>query len=270
MANEGKSGYYVSNHPGADSGPPTVTPDGTVLNGNGRAMSLELASRQGKFEWYRGKLIEQAQHFGIHPDDVRAMKRPILVRVVDMDPRSAEAIRFARAGNVTTTQAQSPVRKAASLKGLIDENLLDSLRLEEDTTFSEAVTDPTKGKSFREALRRSLPPTEVERYFQADDRLTEAGTELARWMLLSKLLPTELIERLGEELKQIKKAVEGAIPQLLKLRRDYPESDPTAQLVEALGVKARNPQIKSLVDADNVAKNRYSVARRSQLLPLVV
>jgi hypothetical protein len=252
FASEAKSGYYLSTHPGADSGPPTVAPDGTVINGNGRTMSLQLAARGGRFGWYSRDLETVAPQFGIDPKQLEGMKRPVLVRVVGMDPHSPDAAKFARAGNVSTTQAQSPVRTAASLSGLVTNDLLDSLRLGEDTTFSEAVTDPQKGKNFRQSLYMELPPSQRDQFFHPDQTLTDSGKELVRGMLLTKIMPVELIERLGDERKQLKNTVEGAIPQLLKLRRDHPDMDVGRPLAEALDVIARNPKVKTVADADNM------------------
>src|SRR5215218_9597260 len=42
---EARPGYFISEHPAADNGPPTVTRNGrVVLNGNGRVMTLQLAA----------------------------------------------------------------------------------------------------------------------------------------------------------------------------------------------------------------------------------
>jgi hypothetical protein len=252
FATEMEPNYFISSHPDATSGPPTITWDGTVINGNGRNMALEMAGNVGTFAKYKAELVRQAAQFGIDPKAVEGMARPVLYRVVDMDPRSPAAQRFARAGNVAPTQSQTPLRTAASLSSLVDPNVIDNLRLEGDTTFSEAVSDPTKGKAFRDRLRDELPPQEVSRYFHDDGRLTDAGTELVRNMLLAKVLPVDLIERMGEEMKGVKRTLEGSIPQLLQIKRDYPQADVSRQLVEALGVKARNPEMRSVTDADNV------------------
>lgn len=252
FAKEMVPGYFISHHPDATSGPPTITPDGTVVNGNGRQMALERATQVLTYPKYKADLIKQAAAFGIDPKAVAKMNRPVLYRVVDMNPATEQAQRFARAGNVTTTQSQSPVRTAASLSSLIDPHFIDSLRLEGDTTFSEAVTDPQKGKAFRDRLARELPPSEVGRYLTEEGRLTDAGTELVRNMLLSKVLPVDLVERMGEGMKAVKRTLEGAIPQLIKLKRDFPESDPTPALVEALQVWSRNDHIRTVADADNL------------------
>lgn len=245
----------VTNHPAASEGPPTITPDGTVLNGNGRQMALERARWQKGFDKYKDELIRQAGQFGLDPAQIRQLRNPVLYRVVDMEPESAAAKAFAAAGNVAMTQGQSPVRAAASLGRLVTPELLDAMRLEGDSTFSEAVTQPS-GKAFRERLKGELPPQEVARYFTEDNNLTDAGKELVRNMLLAKIIPAQLIERMGEEMKRPKQSLEGVIPQLLLTIRDFPEANIAPQLNEALKVWSRNYKIRSVSDADNMLAQR--------------
>jgi hypothetical protein len=243
FAQEQKSPYYVSSHPGADSGPPSVSPDGTVINGNGRVMSLQLAAGRNDYAWMREAVLNQAETFGLDRAAVDAMEFPALVRVVDMNPTSKEAREFARAGNVTTTQQQSPARTAASLSGLIDAELLDSLDLSDDITFSEAVKGPA-GASFRQILFEALPASVRPNYFRDDRTLTDTGAELVQNMLLSHVFPVSLIERLSTARPRMKQVIEGALPQLLSIVRDYPEGDITPQLIEALEFLSRYPEVR--------------------------
>lgn len=221
---ERDAGYFLSNDPTAANGPPTVSDDGVIINGNGRAMALQLAAHQKDYDWYRDALIDEAQRYGIDPAKVRGMKHPVLVRSVGMKSTDPETLQFARAGNVANTESQSPVRTAASHGGLIKSSVFDSLNLEGDETFSEAVTnakDPN-AKAFRENLRNALPSQEVSRYFTPGGELTQAGVEFVRSMMLTKVLPVDLVEHLGEDQKGLKRAIEGSLPQLVKL-----ESDPS-------------------------------------------
>lgn len=252
MAQRMQVRYHLADTPDASNGAPTVTGDGTVLNGNARTMSLELAKRNGRFAEYRRALEKKAQGYGIDAAHLKGMAYPVLVRVVDMDPHGAEAKKFASSGNVSQTQAQTPIRSAASIARVIDSDLLDSLRLNDDTTFSEAVSHPVTGRAFRDHLFNLLPSQEHSRYFTPDGNLTEGGTELVRSMLLSKVLPVELVERLGETHKALKKTIEGSIPQLLKVRRDHPHADLSPQLVEALNFKADNPLATTPGSVDNI------------------
>lgn len=235
------TGYWISDHPDPTNGPPMVTSGGIVLNGNGRTMSLQEAVRRGTYQKYKTDLTKKAGQFGLDAADVKRMKHPVLVRITDIDPRSAEARRMAPSGNVSSTVAQSPVRTGAALAGMVDMDIIDKMKLDEDTTFSEAVTSDNRASGFRETLRRELPPKVAPQFFSPEGRLTEAGIELVRNMLLTNVLPIELVERLGAERKGLKRSLEGIIPQLLKMKRGFSAYDIAPQLVEALSFLADNP-----------------------------
>lgn len=246
--------YFLNTHPGADSGPPSIAENGVVINGNGRTMMLEFARTKGGLNEYKAQLGAQAQLFGIDPAAVGAMREPILVRVVNMDPTSPEATRFARAGNITTTQSQDILSTAANLSALIDADLLNSMRLDEDTTFSEAVNQPS-GKAFRQTLQeavRRAAPSQVPELFNPDGSLTSKGKDLVRNMLLLKVLPADLIRQLGDARARLMQGIEAAIPQLMLMVRTGGEADVSRQIAEALQVIANNPDMKTRGDADLV------------------
>ena len=268
-----KAGYYINTSPSAADGPPTVTANGTVLNGNGRAMSLQLASSRGDMGWYRRELDRQAATFGLDPAAYAGMRQPVLVRVVKIDPESEAAARFARSGNVAPTQAQSPARTAASLGNLVDQGVLDTIDLDDDTTFSEAVSGAA-GKDFRQALASSLPPQEVPRYLnEQTGTLTDAGKELVRDLLLTKQLPVELVERMRETRKGMLRSLEQAIPQLMRLEGVAGEARVVEHLNAALDWISRHPevtvstQLVDSMDASGKATQQDLTGRQDGLLP---
>lgn len=247
--------YFISNHPDATSGPPTVSSDGTVLNGNGRTMTLERSVHAGTFDRYRAELARQAQSFGIDPLRVQAMERPVLVRVVNIDPGSPEAQRFARAGNISATQTQGVAEQAASLSHIIPGNIAEQIRLEPDSTFSRSVSGPA-GKGFREqllnAVRREVPSLEADLFERGGANLTDKGTEFVRQMLLTRVLPPDLIRDLGEQRRALMNGIENVVPQLLLLQRGNRGTNITPQLRDALEVFARHPEMRTQGDVERV------------------
>ena len=190
------------------------------------------------------------------------MKHPVLVRVVDMKPNSEDAMKFAAAGNVATTMSQSAIRSAASHARLIDDEMINSLKLEGDTTFSDAVSsDSPQAKSFRQRLRAALDPTEVPRYFnESDGKLNDAGKEYARAMLMTKAFPVKAIESLGEERRGLKRTLEASIPQLLKAKRDFPQFDVSQAMTQAVEFIAKYPEARTSQDVDNIMSQQVSPA----------
>ena len=251
MAMEGKAAFYISDHPAADSGPPSVTPDGIVINGNGRVMSLQYAAYEmGGYDWYKSLLIKNAKKFGLDPRKVKAEDHPVLVRIVEMDANGEEAQKFAVAGNIPTTQAQTPVRFAESISRLLDLEIIESLKLNEDTTFTEAVASPSKpAQQFRSSLYEHMVPQTRSNYFDSERKLTESGVELVRNMLMLQLFDIETVENLSGRAR-LKNTLERAIPQILKLKRDS-GIDISPQLNQAVSFIVRNPDIKSMQHASD-------------------
>lgn len=245
-------GFFISNHPSATNGPPTIDPSGRVINGNGRQMSIEASTHVGTYERYRVELERTAAVYGVDPATVKGMKRPALYRVVDFAIDSAEAREFARLGNVGETQAQSPVRAAAAMADMLTPEMIRAMDLRGDETFSKAVNGPG-GTGFREKLYGRLPGPMRDTYFTADRTLTDAGQELVQNMMLSKVLPVEMIEELAADHKRLFQSIEGVVPALMKVATN-PELDNVnvaPQLEEALGFLLDNPRVQSAADASN-------------------
>lgn len=70
-----------------NQGAPIVRTDGVILNGNGRAMAVKLAYdlNNAASAAYKSYLIEHAEEWGLTGENVSAIDKPILVRVIDVD-----------------------------------------------------------------------------------------------------------------------------------------------------------------------------------------
>jgi hypothetical protein len=248
FATEQEAREYLSDSAYASTGAPTVAADGTVINGNGRVMSLEYASKSS-LKWYVDALAERAEWFGLRPEDVRAMTHPVLVRMVDMAPDSKEAVAFARAGNVSTTQAQTPVREAAALRGMIDAETFEGFDISGEETFSEAVNGNSgAANAFRKLLYDKMLPAMRSRYFTEDGNLNDSGKELVRAMLVTKVVPVDVYESIQANRKQLARTLEGAIPQLMALG-DTPY---VRALNAALEFMARNFEVRKIWEAESL------------------
>lgn len=83
-----------------------VTPEGVVLGGNSRAMSVQLAYAEHpeRGQAYKSALAAKAKSFGLRPEDVEAFDRPVLVRALDETPAPQDMARKARLYNQTLMQ----------------------------------------------------------------------------------------------------------------------------------------------------------------------
>lgn len=248
------TGFFISNHPSATNGPPTIDPSGRVINGNGRQMSIEASTHVGTYERYRADLERQAAVYGLDPATVKGMKRPALYRVVDFAIDSPEAREFARLGNVGETQAQNPVRAAAAMADFLTPEMIRAMDLRGDETFSKAVNGYA-GFDFRMKLYGRLPKQMRDTYFEKDaaKSLNAAGQEFVQNMMLAKILPVEMIQELQTDHKRLFQSIEGVVPALMKVATN-PELDNVniaPQLEEALDFLLKNPRVESPADASN-------------------
>lgn len=211
----------------ATVGPPVVTPNGIVLNGNGRTMTLQVARHIGKGDRYQQALRERLALYGLTEADAAGMEFPVLVRIVDLEPSSPQAKQFAEVGNISATQAQSPAETARKLSSLLPDNIVATLRLEGEETFAEAIN----GKRFLDALRQAWPPTERATYFESDGTLTAAGKDIVRNTLLQRIAPLKTLEKLTDAQSNM---VASAIPQILTLQQQHPDLNVAPQLIEAM------------------------------------
>lgn len=98
--------FVVSTDASATNGPPIITQNGIVLGGNSRTMTLQMVYGQHpeKAAAYRQALVDNASQFGIDPQAIANMKRPMLVRVVSGKFSPEDMAKRSREYNQTTTQ----------------------------------------------------------------------------------------------------------------------------------------------------------------------
>jgi len=230
----------------AIDGGPLMTPEGFILGGNSRLFMLQYSHGKGVLdEWYTPAFMEEAPALGIDTSLFDDETTYILVRMVQVDPRSDEADLIGRQTNDSLKVAQDPMRTANSLRGAIDQRLIAEMDIGEDETFSDAVTSNLPAaKRFRELLEKSLSPASRPQYFRPKDgMLTPEGRTLVRNMMLLSILPIETVEALNVPgLKSLLNTVEAAVPALLTLRNQYPSADISAALNEAVLLIERNPK----------------------------
>jgi len=68
----------------AQTGPPTIGPEGRAVNGNQRIMALQRAAVENpeRFQAYRSELASQAGRFGVEPARLEGMTNPVVVREI--------------------------------------------------------------------------------------------------------------------------------------------------------------------------------------------
>lgn len=222
----------------SDSGAPIVADDGTILSGNGRAMSIahvyanpDLAERAAA---YRASLGPDAAN----------MKQPVLVmRSAGMKPE--EAARFADLSNRGRIAAMSATERAArDAKALGSDGVSlyqgGDFDAPQNTAFMRAFMDKAVTASERAAVSK-------------DGRLTQEGIQRMRGAILASAYddaPTlsKMLESADDNIRNITGALADAAPRFSALKADIaagrvmPEMDATPQITEA---------VKKIVDLRN-------------------
>nr|WP_294577618.1 hypothetical protein [uncultured Rhodopila sp.] len=116
-----------------DLGAPMVDEKGQVLSGNGRTTAIRTMYGTDKAGPYRDWLAQNAEDFGLTPEDVQAMTQPVLVRRVT-DYGGLEKAEFARQSNMQQVMGMGEAEKAAADAKMLGANpkLMDAFRPGED------------------------------------------------------------------------------------------------------------------------------------------
>lgn len=200
----------------ADSatGAPIVGADGLVESGNARTIALKRIYQANgqKAADYKQFLADNAGQFGITPESVQGMKRPVLVRVRSTPVNRAE---FARQANASTVAAMSPSEQAKSDSKRID--AMDDLSPDDNGDFGTS----------REFIRRfmaRLPQTEQGGMIDADGKLSTTGYTRISNAVLAKAygdspVLARMVESRDDNLRNVSKALLVAAPTVAKMRQ---------------------------------------------------
>lgn len=217
----------------AATGAPIVGADGLVESGNARTIAMKRVYQADGLtaDEYRGWLRANAAQFGLQPEQVDALAKPMLVRVRTTPVDRAE---FARQANAPTVAAMSPVEQARSDAARID--VMDDLQPDENGDFATS----------RDFIRRfvgRLPMTEQAGMLDAGGRLSSAGYSRVRNAVLAKAygnspVLTRMVESMNDDMRNVSRALMIAAPRVAQARGAIAEgrrfdADITPHLVAA-------------------------------------
>lgn len=116
----------LNNSPTVEVGPSVIDANGNVLGGNSRQMILERVYAQGNTksqEAYRTMLMEQASLYGLDPQQIAQMKRPVLVReLTDANLTKPELQRAITELNRTSTTPLTADERATAAEASLSED----------------------------------------------------------------------------------------------------------------------------------------------------
>lgn len=215
--------YVINSNPDAVNGPPVITPDGIVLGGNSRTMSLARAYEDETLgNEYRRRLAASAGDFGLTSQDVEGMEHPVLVREVDSPADAAEMRRIGSELNKSMTGALTDTEAAVSAgKNISDatmQRIAEMLEAEsgpdDPATLRRIMSKEQYGRELVRAFQRDGVFTDRERsqFQSADGTLNDKGKLFVEQAVLGHLVddpqtmasvPSSVLDKLGSSIGSI-------------------------------------------------------------------
>ncbi|MGL5472623.1 MAG: hypothetical protein ACRDCT_31310, partial [Shewanella sp.] len=161
-----------------DIGAPIIGEDMIVESGNGRVMALCKAYAEGNAHSYRYNLWQHAKRFGLHPNVIESINRPVLVRVRLTAVNRAQ---FAKDCNVDTEISQS---EKLAKNGRLFESALDDVLSELDG-LEGGLTEYEKNRDQAFAVARKHNLSFKGRSLLANIANADNVKEIARFLTMS-------------------------------------------------------------------------------------
>jgi hypothetical protein len=234
----------TNTNPDAANGPPIMTPDGVVLGGNSRAMTIDLVHGEGgaKQKEYLEHLKKNAATFGLSADEVDGMRAPILVR--EVDPPQGDLKTLVRRYNEVFTQGMDPRTDQVARAILVTDTMLDTMargmvneRGEPKHNTLRSYLDSADGGAFIGAMERAgiIDSRNRSQYMRQKGEgkrpeLNEDGKTLVERLLVGRLVPDP--DTLGDVSPKQMKAIALSMPHVIRAKGSG--HDLTPALAEAL------------------------------------
>lgn len=173
--------------PVMELGAPTLTADGKVVAGNGRALAVRKAYGGERGQAYREALVERAAAYGLDPADVQGMRAPVLVRVLQQPVDVQRAAILSNEGGAA--------RMSALEQSRVDAGRLPSmagLELPDDGDLTAAGA-----RDFVRGWMGQFPEGQRAALISDDGKLSPEGVGRLRNALLFRAYgPSETLRRL--------------------------------------------------------------------------
>lgn len=250
--------YLLTDAPDANNGAPVITHEGDVIGGNSRTMSLSRVYQDipQAGDAYKQALVARSKLYGINPDEVRGMSKPILVREIPL----TEWDRLAVDPQFAVTDLNTPGTAALTTS---ERALADARRISPDTlqfidarmeggSLREAMEGP-KGMEFINRLVDDgiLAPQEKPQFIDERGVMTQLGKERVEKMMLGRIFDSsEHFDATSPGLRGKLEKIVGPVS-----RTSGTEWDLTPKVKEAISIleEARAHGIRNLADIDSQA-----------------
>lgn len=237
-----KPQYHITDNPDGINGAPVIDPEGNALGGNSRLMTLSRVYRynpEGAVQ-YRNMLIEKAPQFGLDPNQVAGMKRPVFVREITerfpqakMDDLVADLNKAGTADLKPSELALADSRRVSPQTMEFISNGLE--RMGEEGTLPKLLSTEA-GPQIINLLARDGVITDQNLPSFVDDRnvLTDKGKERIEMMLAGRMFDDP--GHLEGTLPVVRDKVTRMMAPLTRLAEAEPSWDIAPKMKAALNV----------------------------------
>lgn len=200
----------------ASHGAPIVGQDMAVESGNARSIALKRAyEADPEARGYRPWLAANASRFGLAPEAVAGMRRPILVRVSESPVNRAQV---AREANVEAVASMSTSEQARIDADKLAPEVLDLWDQESGDITAAANRD------FVRAFLARVEPSEMGRLVDAEGALSQDGVRRLQAALLvsaygDPAIASRTIESTDDNTRNIGRALLAVAPRFASQRR---------------------------------------------------
>lgn len=203
-----KPQYIVTDDPSPVNGPPIVDASGTVAGGNGRTMTIKRVYNNNPqaAQAFKDLQIKKAQNFGIDPEAVRALEKPVIIRQLDeSDVRGAGGSKLVDDLNDTPTQQSDALTQGVTTgRRMSPQDVTDiASALQDGSSIRDALSSKASTDRVREVLRRNGSITRVNapRYLKSDGTFTPEGVNLIEGAMMGRVIDdvgtAKIIQGLG-------------------------------------------------------------------------
>jgi hypothetical protein len=199
---------------------PIVTKDGIVVDGNNRTMSRKLAAKQGTDASYIEALKQDADMYGIDPNEIDNVKNPMLVFEAEQEIpyTTKEFSRF----NKAEKKEKSPIEKAVELSKTVTDrfrrmlgSIYDKAKNPSDVTSNASTMSDIRDLLLAEGI---LQPNELPRYINPETgTATKEGVAFLETLLIGSALSENAIRTLDNEgMGNAKRRIVESVVQITK------------------------------------------------------
>ncbi|WP_045405393.1 LPD38 domain-containing protein [Vibrio jasicida] len=197
-----------------------IIKDNIVESGNGRTIAITEAYRKGNAQQYKQYLIDNADKYGIDPQQIEAMPNPVLVLERQGEMSEVQRQAFTKKANRDVGVSMSPVEQAKSDAQLLTDDDLLEINIGETGDMNAA-----SNHAFLSRFAQRLGDEEAAQYVGENNRW---NTDMGKRALAAvfqkayddKSLTTNAFEDVNPDTKRVMSALARASGHIAKLKGD--------------------------------------------------